>query len=122
MKTKIIFVAHAITNPNEDIAKVLRILMSLQGNNIIAVAPYLNSHMYGDWTKNTSQSIENAQEISKRYILDNFCDEMWLYGNSMDNHMLELVALTKKIGRVPILPKTPEMKLLLEELARKFPE
>jgi len=113
MKSKIVFVAHAMSNPKQDHKTVLEILITLQNQDIIAVAPYLNAYIYGSLTKNNPNEVTNVEKMNTSYIISKFCDELWLYGDELTDGMVALISLADHVAQIPIQVKSERLREIL---------
>ncbi len=119
MKSKIVWVAHAMENPGEDAVSVLKILITLQNKGVIAVAPYLNSYLYESMDNQNPNKVKRVQEVNRKYLLDGLCNELWIYGDSISEEILELAMLAIHVLDMPVRVDKKEAALQLQNELEK---
>jgi hypothetical protein len=110
-KKKIVYISHPLSgNSSSNILKILAICQHVHKGQILPIAPYLTLLSYLDDSKAKDRAMRLA--YNKEFFARSLVDELWLYGNTINEDMATEIRLAQRYG-IAIKAKSPATKRLL---------
>lgn len=117
---KIIYIAHPIGgNVKANLNKLSKIYREITAtnNDVIPFIPYYVTVVSLNDTSNIERKI--GFDHNKTIFNSGIINELWLYGDRISDGMKIEIEWAKELG-IPIVSKTPETSITLEESKNKY--